>query len=168
MEYCLGEPDGSAAIWTVAADSDLDGDGRLDGLAMDVDGDGLVDDMLADLDDDGLADHAILDRDDDGRPEAYFTDDGTGTWAVGADRGGGMRWFGLDGVEQPGAGPGTTVDLAGDGSASERLIDSDRDGLADRAFGTGMAWVDTDGDGRWDVRLGDEDGDGRADSAGTL
>lgn len=168
MEYCLGEPDGSATMWSSEADSDLDGDGLLEAIGLDVDGDGLIDDVLADLDGDGLADHAVLDLDGDGRPEAYFTDDGTGTWAVSVDRGGGVRWFGLDGVEQTAAGPGDAVDLDGDGEAVERLTDFDGDGLADRAFGTGVAWVDSDGDGRWDVRLADTDGDGRADSAGPL
>jgi hypothetical protein len=55
---------------------------------------------------------------------------------------------------------------------TDRLLDSDRDGLADRAllddgdgtFGTG--YVDTDGDGRWDLTLTDADGDGTADGAG--
>ena len=56
--------------------------------------------------------------------------------------------------------------LDGDGTA-ERLADADGDGLADRAFGAGSAWVDTDGDGRWDLRLGDTDGDGRADTVGS-
>jgi hypothetical protein len=168
MEYCLGDPDGSATMWTVEADSDLDGDGRLDAIGLDADIDGLVDDLLADLDDDGVADHAVLDLDGDGVPEAYFTDDGTGTWGVSADRGGGVRWFGLDGVEQPRVGPAAAVDLDGDGEAAERLADLDANGLAERAFGTGVAWVDTDGDGRWDIRLGDSDGDGRADSAAPL
>ena len=168
MEYCLGDPDGSATMWTVEADSDLDGDGRLEAVGLDVDGDGLIDDVLADLDGDGVADHGVLDLDGDGLPEAYFTDDGTGTWAVSADRGGGVRWFGLDGVEHSGAGPTVAVDFDGDGRAAERLADSDGNGLADRAFGTGVAWVDTDGDGHWDVRLGDRDGDGRADSAAHL
>ncbi|MGB0877609.1 MAG: pullulanase [Mycobacterium sp.] len=167
MEYCIGDPDGSATMWTANADSDLDGDGQLEAIGLDVDGDGLIDDVLADLDDDGVADHAVLDLDEDGRPETYFTDDGTGTWAVSADRGGGMRWFGLDGIERT-VGPAVAVDLDGDGEPAERLADIDRDGLADRAFGTGVAWVDTDGDGRWDVRLGDSDGDGRADSAGPI
>ena len=158
MEYCLGDPDGSATMWTVDADSDLDGDGRLEAVGLDVDGDGLIDDVLADLDGDGVADHAVLDLDGDGLPEAYFTDDGTGTWAVSADRGSGVRWFGLDGIEHPGAGPTVAVDLDGDAQAAERLADSDGNGLADQAFGTGVAWVDTDGDGHWDVRLGDSDG----------
>ena len=82
-------------MWTVDADSDLDGDGRLDAVGLDVDGDGLIDDVLADLDGDEVADHAVLDLDGDGLPEAYFADDGTGTWTVAADRGGGLRWFGL-------------------------------------------------------------------------
>ncbi len=164
MEYCLGDPDGSTTMWTVDADTDLDGDGALDAVGLDVDGDGLIDDVMADLDGDGMADHAVLDLDGDGLPEAYFTDDGTGTWAVSADRGAGLRWFGLDGTEHPGGG---SADVNADGEP-ERLDDADGDGLADRAFGAGSAWVDTDGDGRWDFRLGDGDGDGKADSAAEL
>ncbi|NVN49391.1 pullulanase [Mycolicibacterium hippocampi] len=160
MEYCLGDPDGSATMWTI------DGGPHVDGV--DVDGDGLTDDVLFDLDGDGIADHALLDGDDDDVAETYVSDDGTGTWAVSADRGGGLRWFGLDGVEHPGAGPAVPVDLDGDGAIAEWLVDADGNGLADRAFGTGAAWVDTDGDGRWDVRLADDDGDGLADSAGQL
>ena len=76
----------------------------------------------------------------------------------------GLRWFGLDGVEQAG---GPLVDLDGDGQADDRLLDVDGDGLADRALGDGVAYVDTDGDGRWDVRLTDSDGDGRADASMT-
>ena len=99
----------------------------------------------------------------DGVAELSVTDDGTGTWALGADRAGGLRWFGLDGLERLGT---DVADLDGDGAA-ERLADADGDGLADRAFGAGSAWVDTDGDGRWDLRLGDTDGDGRADTVGS-
>src|SRR3954453_10344389 len=110
MDYCLGDADGSAAMWTADPDTDVDADGSLDAVGLDFDGDGLLDDALADLDGDGLADHAVLDLDDDGHAEASFTDDGSGTWAVGLDargRGGEVRWFGLDGVESVG---GPTVD----------------------------------------------------------
>ena len=93
-------------MWTAPLDTDVDGDGMLDAVGLDVDGDGSVDDALADLDGDGVADHAVLDG------LNYFTDDGSGTWAVSVDRGGKVRWFGLDGVEQMG---GPTVDLDGDG-----------------------------------------------------
>lgn len=150
-------------MWTVGADTDFDGDGLLDAAGLDADGDGLLDDLMVDLDDDGIADQAVLDLDGDGIPEASFTDDGTGTWAVAADRAGvALRWFGLDGVEHPAsAGP---ADLDGDGNP-ERLADVDGNGMAERAFGLGQAWVDTDGDGRWDVRLTDADGDGAADAA---
>ncbi len=163
MEYCLGESDGSATWWTAGADHDLDGDGVLDSVGLDLDGDGLTDDVLADLDGDGTAELAARDLDGYGGAESFFTDDGTGTWTVAAERGGAaLRWFGLDGVEHPaGAAP---ADLDGDGTP-ERLTDTDGDGLADRAFGAGQAWVDTDGDGRWDVRLADADGNGTADSA---
>lgn len=160
MEYCLGEPDGSATMWTV--------DGGVHVGGVDVDRDGLTDDILFDLDGDGIADHALLDGDDDDVAETYVSDDGTGTWAVSADRGGGLRWFGLDGVEHPGGGSAAPVDLDGDGAVVERLVDVDGNGLADRAFGAGVAWVDSDGDGRWDIRLADGDGDGRADSAAPL
>ena len=152
-------------MWTAGVDTDLDGDGALDAVGLDLDADGLIDDVLADLDDDGMAEHAVLDLDGDGTPEAYFTDDGTGTWSIGADRGAALRWFGLDGVEHPAA--GEPADLDGD-AIPERLADVDGNGLADRAFGTDEAWVDTDGDGRWDIRLADDDGDGGADTVDYL
>ena len=159
MDYCLADGDGSATMWSAPPDTDLDGDGGLDAVGLDVDGDGATDDTLADLDRDGIADQAVLDG------ESYFTDDGTGTWAVRVDRGGGLRWFGLDGVEQMG---GPTVDLDGDGQANDRLLDVDGDGLADRALGARVGYVDTDGDGRWDIKLTDSNDDGKADVANDL
>ena len=54
------------------------------------------------------------------------------------------------------------------------MLDTDRDGLADRVLRAGddgrfdTGYVDTDGDGRWDLRLVDTDGDGAADDAGTV
>jgi hypothetical protein len=172
MDYCLGDGDGTAAIWSGEPVLDLDGDGELDAITSDVDGDGRFDDALADLDHDGFADHAVFDLDglsSDGRAEAYFTDDGSGTWAIGTDgdaRGGQLRWFGLDGVEHPGS--AAVVDFDGDGQVDDRLVDVNRDGLADRVLGGAEAFVDTDGDGRWDVTLTDADGDGRADAAAEL
>src|SRR5579875_988512 len=161
MEYCLSAGDGTAAMWTGQPDLDLDGDGRFDAVGLDFDGDGLRDDALADL--------AVLDLDNDGSPECYFTDDGTGTWAVAVDRAGQVRWFGLDGAEHTG---GPLVDFDGEGQVDDRLVDGDGDGLADRAMCAGddgvTGYVDTDGDGRWDVRLTDSDGDGAADGATAL
>jgi hypothetical protein len=197
MEYCLGADDGVARMWDGEPDIDLDGDGRLDAIRLDFDGDGLADDALADLDGDGIADHVVLDFDNDGTGESYFTDDGSGTWAVPADRprrsggpawgsgsnglgplpseagispaGGGLRWFGLDGVEHIG---GPLVDFDGDGKADDRLFDSDGNGMADRVICVGengvTGYVDTDGDGRWDVKLTDTDGDGTADAASAV
>jgi hypothetical protein len=95
----------------------------------------------------------------------FFTDDGTGTWAVSVDRAGQVRWFGLDGVEHTG---GPLVDLDGDGQSDDRLTDTDGNGLADRALSGDVAYVDTDGDGSWDVKLADSDGDGKADAATEL
>lgn len=165
----MGADDGSADIWNRAADLDLDGDGRLDAIALDLDGDGMRDDALTDFDGDGMADHAVLDVDNDGTPESYFTDDGSGTWAVAVDRGGHVRWFGLDGAEHDG---GPLVDFDGHGQLDDRLIDIDGDGTADRVLCAGdegvTAYVDTDGDGHWDVRLRDADGDGAADGASSL
>jgi hypothetical protein len=162
MEYCLGDADGSATMWTAAPDVDVDGDGVLDAVGLDFDGDGLLDDGMADLDGDGLADHAVLDHASDA---TFFTDDGTGIWAVAVDRAGQLRWFGLDGVEHTG---GPTVDVDGDGQLDERLTDADGDGLADRALSGDDGYVDTDGDGRWDVKLADSDADGKADAATEL
>jgi len=159
MEYCLGDGDGSATMWSAPPETDVDGDGLFDAVGLDFDGDGLLDDAMADLDADGLADHLVRDRDADA---AYFTDDGTGTWAVSVDRAGQLRWFGLDGVEHSG---GPMVDVDADGQADDKLLDADSDGLADRAVSGGQGFVDTDGDGRWDIKLSDSDGDGRADGA---
>jgi hypothetical protein len=165
MEYCLGDADGSATMWTADPNTDVDGDGSMDAVGLDFDGDGLLDDAMADLDGDGLADHAVLDLDNDGHQEAFFTDDGTGTWAVSVDRAGQLRWFGLDEVEHTG---GPLVDVDADGQEDDRLTDTDGNGLADRALSGDVAYVDTDGDGRWDVKLADSDGDGKADAATEL
>jgi hypothetical protein len=162
MDYCLGNGDGSAGIWSADLDLDTDGDGTFDAVALDFDGDGRIDDAVADLDGDGHADHVLLDLDDDGLGEAIFTDDGSGTWAVSVERGGQLRWFGLDGVEATG---GPVVDFDGDGVSDDRLMDANRDGLADRVLTGEQAYVDTDGDGRWDVKLSDADGDGAAVAA---
>ena len=54
MEYCLGDADGSATMWTADPNIDVDGDGTLDAVGLDFDGDGLVDDAVADTDGDGL------------------------------------------------------------------------------------------------------------------
>jgi hypothetical protein len=164
MDYCLGDPDGSATMWTAPPDVDVDGDGVLDAVGLDMDGDGLRDDVLTDVDGDGIADQLIRDFTPDGAEGAYFSDDGTGTWALSVDRTGNVRWFGLDGVEHTGA---PLIDVDADGQA-DRLIDFDGDGLADRALGAEQAYVDTDGDGRWNVKLSDGDGDGRADGADEL
>ena len=83
MEYCLGDGDGSATMWTAQPDIDVDGDGALDAVGLDFDGDGLLDDAMADLDGDGFADHLVRDH---AAAAVYFTDDGTGTWAVSVDR----------------------------------------------------------------------------------
>jgi hypothetical protein len=165
MEYCLGDGFGAAAMSTGEPTLDVDGDGVLDAIGLDFDGDGRLDDALADLDGDGFADHAVLDLDDDGHGEARFTDDGSGTWAVSVDRGAQLRWFGLDGAESVG---GPLVDFDGDGQFDDRLLDGDRNGLADRALAAEDAYVDADGDGRWDVKLSDADGDGAADAGAKL
>ena len=63
-------------------------------------------------------------------------------------------------------------DFGAEGRAEVRLLDSDGNGLADRAITSGengvTGYVDTDGDGRWDVKLTDADGDGAADAASAL
>jgi len=169
VDYCLAGDDGTAAIWNGQPDLDLDGDGRLDAISLDFDGDGMRDDALADVDGDGLVDHAVLDLNDDGTPEAFFTDDGTGTWAVAVDRGGQLRWFALDGVEHTG---GPSVDFDGHGRLDDRLFDTDGNGVADRVLCAGengvTGYVDTDGDGHWNVRISDTNGDGLADGATSL
>lgn len=169
MDYCLAGDDGTAAMWNGRPDLDLDGDGRLDAVSLDFDGDGMRDDALADFDGDGVADHAVLDLDNDGTPESYFTDDGSGTWAVAVDQGGQLRWYSLDGVEHTG---GPLVDFDGHGRLDDRLLDTDRNGVADRVLCAGengaTGYVDTDGDGHWNVRLTDSNGDGLADGASGL
>jgi hypothetical protein len=163
MEYCLSDGDGSATMWDAPPDIDLDGDGTFDAVGLDFDGDDRIDDAMADVDGDGLAEHVVLDLDDDDHAEAYFTDDGSGTWAIRVDRTGQVRWFDLDGLEHAG-GP---ADVDGNGT-EDRLVDADGDGLADRALAGELAYVDTDGDGRWDVKLADTNADGAADAATEL
>ena len=174
MEYCFGAGDGAASVWNGALDADVDYDGLLDGIRLDFDGDGLSDDVLADMDGDGIADHAVLDA-AAGEGARWFTDDGTGTWAVPAergvfDRGVALRWFSLDGVESIG---GPAVDFDDDG-VPDLLVDADDDGLADRVLcgdgsgGYGHGYVDVDADGGFDVKLVDTDGDGTADDASAL
>lgn len=163
VDFCFSL-DGDAAMWRAAVDTDTDGDGLFDAVALDLDADGLVDDVLMDLDGDDIADEAVVDH--RGTDAAHFADDGSGTWAVPVDRAGQLRWFGLDGVEQA---PGGVVDFDGDGQLDDTLVDSDQDGVADRVFivddvGT-TGYADVDGDGLWDVELGDGDGDGAADTA---
>lgn len=154
-------------MWTNTPDVDIDGDGVLDAVGVDFDGDGLHDDALADLDGDGVADHAVLDYAD--VDADWFTDDGSGTWAIAASQpgGAGMRWYALDGTEQSG---GPLVDFDGDGAMDDRLFDTDADGRADRVISEdrSMGWVDVDGDGRMDVKLTDGDGDGAADDGSAL
>ena len=154
-------------MWSAEPNVDTDGDGMFDAFGLDFDGDGRLDDALADLDRDGVADHLLLDL-DGAHAEASYTDDGSGTWALGVDgRAGQLRWLGLDGVEHTG---GSLVDFDDDGQADDRLIDADRDGLADRVLvhrdAGRVVYVDTDADGAWDVTLTDGDGDGLADAAG--
>ena len=152
MDYCLDAGDGTAAIWTGPAGLDLDGDGLLDDLMIDGDGD-------------GMGDYADLDLDDDGVPEARYTDDGTGTWAVSGVPPPPLRWLDLHGTEHT----GLVGDVDGDGTP-EQFLDVNRDGLADRAVSEHAAtgYVDIDGNGRWDITLVDSDGDGSADGAGPL
>lgn len=167
MDYCLGPGDGTASIWTASVDVDVDHDGTFDAVRLDLDGDGQRDDVLADLDDDGIAEYAVIDFESDAD---WFTDDGSGTWSVPAERGAPLQWFSLDGAPSTG---GPELDFDGDG-VSDLLLDVDADGLADRVLcgdgsgGFGVGYVDTDGDGRWDVRLVDGDGDGLADDAAAL
>lgn len=167
MDYCFGTGDGSVTAWDEPPNVDMDGDGVLDAVRLDFDGDGLFDDVMWDSDGDGSADHAVLDLDNDGVPEAYFTDNGLGTWAFHVERSGAITWFGLDGVEHH----GEPFDIDGDGNP-EQVVDADGNGIAERAFKTGdsgtSVFADTDGDGRWDVELLDADGDGTADSARPL
>ena len=168
MDYCFGPGDGTASMWTGTPDVDLDGDGTFDAVGLDFDGDGLRDDALADLDGDGVADHAVLDF--AGDDAHWFTDDGSGTWAIAAaptGTGGQLRWHSLDGLEHTG---GPLVDFDGDGEFDDLVLDSDGDGVADRVISGDrtVGYVDTDADGRFDIKLVDADGDGSADDAAAL
>ena len=172
MEYCLGAGDGAAAMWDRGPDLDLDGDGRLDAVGLDLDGDGRPTTRWPTWTATGSPSTPSSMSAATG--ERYFTDDGTGTWAVAGERPPrpptGLRWFGLDGVEHTGK---PLAEFGPDvGTDDVRFLDSDGDGLADRAITSGAGgvtgYVDTDGDGRWDVKLTDTDGDGAADAASAL
>ena len=81
-------------------DTDVDGDGALDAVGLDVDGDGRRRRRAGR----SRRRRHRRSRGARRRPDRYFTDDGSGTWAVSVDRGGQLRWFGLDGVEHSWAG----------------------------------------------------------------
>ena len=148
VDYCLSDGDGSATMWTAPLNTDVDGNGTLDAVGLDVDGDGGIDDALADLDGDGVADHAVLDG------QSYFTDDGSGTWAVSVDRGGQLRWF-------------ARRHLDGDGQADDRLVDVDGR-LADRALGAGLPTSTPTATDAGTSGSTDSNADGKADIANDL
>ena len=50
VDYCLGDGDGSAAIWSAEVNVDTDDDGVFDAIGLDFDADGRLDDALTDLD----------------------------------------------------------------------------------------------------------------------
>ena len=129
-----------------AYDADSDNDGVTD-LAeaggVDTDGDGRVDDP-ADADGDGLAD--VYDNNDTDGPLGSGADVTTpGTSAL---------------VDRDADGTADGPDADGDGVRDPYDLDSDNDGLTDRAE---LAAVDADGDGRIDG-FADADGDGLADA----
>ena len=50
MDYCLGDGDGSATMWSAELNVDADDDGIFDAIGLDFDGDGRLDDALTDSD----------------------------------------------------------------------------------------------------------------------
>ena len=76
MEYCLGDADGSATMWTADPNIDLDGDGQADDRLTDTDGNGLADRALSgetayvDTDGDGSWDVKLANSDGDGKADA--------------------------------------------------------------------------------------------------
>jgi hypothetical protein len=143
IEYVFGSGNGHINTYTSAADLTL-GTGAPDAVRLDFDGDGLIDDALWDRDGDGRADCSGLDLDDDGLPEVWFTDNGSGVWAV----------------------PTTpTPDVASETPTPDRTFDSDADGREDIAVSRsgGRLYIDTDADQRFDQVLVDSDLDGVAD-----
>jgi hypothetical protein len=144
IEYVFGSGNGHTNTYTSVADLTF-GAGLPDAVRLDFDGDGLIDDALWDRDGDGRADCSGLDLDDDGRPENWFSDDGSGVWAV----------------------PATpTPDQAPETPTPDRTFDSDADGREDIAVSRsgGRLYIDTDADQRFDQVLIDSDLDGVADA----
>ena len=135
MEYCLGDGDGSATMWDRGPDLDLDGDGRLDAVGLDFDGDGRSTTRWPTSTATASPITPCWISTTTAPRRRYFTDDGSGTWAVAVSRRGRASataaGCGLDGVEHTG---GPLVDFDGDGQADDRLLDSDGNGLADRAI----------------------------------
>lgn len=164
VEYWFGAGDGAVTSWHSPA---------YGGAApLDFDGDGRADDLMLDIDGDGRADFAALDLDDDAVTEAWFTDDGAGTWAhpatplCGSAPGpGAMTEPGPGALTEPGPGA-----LPGRAPSGPLAPDAPLIVWTPAAPGSGarQAFVDVDGDGAADVVLFDADGDGRADGAVTL
>lgn len=154
MEYWFGDGTGPASSWRSPAYGGL--------TPLDFDGDGRADDLLLDLDGDGRADVAALDLDDDGIAEAWFTDDGAGTWPVPMTPRC-VSGAGAPAAPHPAPAPSGAAP-SGDGPEAPVIVWTPAEGDA----GARQAFVDTDGDGAVDTVLFDADGDGRADGAVTV
>ena len=145
--------------------ADLDGDGVADPTDLDDDNDGIPDSVEAgkDTDGDGVPDDRDLDSDNDGLPDVaeagHGAADANGDGQV--DCPGGFGANGLcDAVEttpESGMAKQPPIDTDGGGIADFRDLDSDDDGISDRAE-NGTACTDNPANGVCDG--GDPDKDG--------
>ena len=152
---------------------DTDGDGVADANDLDDDNDGIPDSdeggaAMVDTDGDGTPDSRDLDSDDDGLPdvaEAGHTGaDANRDGTVDCAGGQGANGFcdALETAPDSGVSIKQPVDTDGDSIADFRDLDSDDDGLSDRAE-NGTSCLDMPEDGV--CNGGDADRDGVADSA---
>lgn len=160
IDYVFGVGDGPTTRWSSPVDTDVDGDGSLDAVALDFDGDGRIDDAMWDADGNGIADTAALDLDDDGVLDAFFRDGGRGLWELPTDPPAKPR----PPPTPPPAHPSGSAayDLTGDSVPDARAVDLR---MHDGQLIAGRVYLDTNGDGTFDYVIIDRTGDGVADAA---
>ena len=165
LTYSFGDAGSPTETYTLAADVDVNGDGRLDGVRLDFDGSGHHDSIAWDSDGDGKVDTILVSSHHDGVYDtAYYDPSGHGHWdaAEPIDPSAGDQ-AGSPGASATGSEPVLTYSFGDAHTPTETYtgeahVDVDGDGHPDGLY------LDFDGSGHQDSIAWDSDGDGKVDT----